>query len=130
MLGAVTLSAAVLALASTLAGIPLSVPGQGVGAEDPVSQDWSRDGWDGHEPGLSPAVVSGKGFGQVFETPVNGQVYAQPLSVGGSVLVATENDYVYSINRDTGTVNWSRQLGSPWATTSASCGSRVPIGPY
>jgi hypothetical protein len=76
--------------------------------------------------------VSAKSFGKIFDTPVNGQVYGQPLSVGNSVLVATEDDYVYSINRNTGAVNWSTQLGSPWdvAPASTACGAAVPIEPY
>ena len=81
--------------------------------------------------------MTSKSFGQIFDTRVNGQVYGQPLNVGANVLVATENDYVYSINRNTGAVNWSTQLGTPWdattglkAATGFACGSRVPIEPY
>ena len=52
--------------------------------------------------------------------------------MGSSVIVATEDDYVYSINRNTGAVNWSTQLGTPWdvAQASVACGAAVPIEPY
>jgi hypothetical protein len=94
------------------------------------SQNLSRDGWDSSEPALSPAAVAAKSFGQIFDTRVNGQVFAQPLSVGNSVLVATENDYVYSINRNTGAVNWSRQLGSPYAAAAEDCAQTPVVLPY
>ena len=94
------------------------------------SQNLSRDGWDSREPALSPAAVAAKSFGRIFDTRVNGQVFAQPLSVGNSVLVATENDYVYSINRSTGAVNWSRQLGSPYAAAAEDCAQTPVVLPY
>ena len=94
------------------------------------SQNLSRDGWDSGEPALSPAAVAAKSFGQIFDTRVNGQVFAQPLTVGNSVLVATENDYVYSINRTTGAVNWSRQLGSPYASAAEDCAQTPVVLPY
>ena len=86
-----------------------------------ISHDAARDGWDQDEPALSPATVTGGDFGQIFATKVNGQVFGQPLVVGDSVLAATEDDYVYSINRDTGAVNWSRQLGTPYAASAENC---------
>src|SRR5262249_6645764 len=42
-----------------------------------------------------------------------------------SVFVATENNSVYSLNRTTGAVNWSRSLGPPRAV-SAICGDLTP----
>jgi len=47
----------------------------------------------GHnQPLLSPSVVSGATFGQLFSAPVNGAVYAQPLVDSGTLFVATESD--------------------------------------
>src|SRR6516165_8018417 len=42
--------------------------------ETTASQNDLRNGWDPNEPGLTPAVVGGSTFGQVFKTPVKGQV--------------------------------------------------------
>lgn len=127
---AVSLTAVALALAGTLAGVTLAISGPTRADVDTISQNLSRDGWDANEPALTPAAVTGKDFGQVFDTKVNGQVYAQPLNVGNSVLVATENDYVYSINRNTGAVNWSRQLGSPYAAATENCLQTPVVLPY
>lgn len=96
------------------------------GDEPTISADQQRDGWDSNEPNLSPAVVGGGTFGQLFSTAVNGQIYAQPLAVGGSVIVATENDWVYSLNAETGAVNWSLSLGPAWPSTVVGCGDLTP----
>jgi hypothetical protein len=104
--------------------------------EDTASQNLLRDGWDPNEPGLSPATIQGGHFGQLFATHVDGQVYAQPLVVDNpgtattapstSVIVATENDTVYSINGTTGRVLWSNHLGIAWSSTVSHCRDLTP----
>jgi outer membrane protein assembly factor BamB len=83
-----------------------------------VSQDDLRTGWDPAEPAMTPADV--KTFGQLFSTAVNGQVYAQPLVVGSTVIVATETDNVYGLDAATGAVLWHTSLGTPYHITSCS----------
>ena len=90
-----------------------------------VSQDGLRTGWDSSEPALTPATVSGGSFGELFSTAVNGQVYGQPLVVGSTVIVATENDWVYGLDAATGAVKWSVSLGTPWAIGTV-CGDLTP----
>ena len=114
----------ILAIVALVAGMTTGAVGLAhiaKGDEPTISADRQRDGWDPGEPALSPAVVGGGTFGQLFSTAVNGQVYAQPLVAGGSVIVATENDWVYSLNAETGAVNWSLSLGSPWPATVVGC---------
>jgi hypothetical protein len=82
------------------------------------SQNNLRDGWDPNEPTLTQAAVEGGQFGQIFKTAVDGQVYAQPLVVGSTVIVATENDWVYGLNAKTGTVKWKTSLGTAYHITS------------
>jgi outer membrane protein assembly factor BamB len=83
-----------------------------------VSQDNLRTGWDRGEPALTPAAVSGGSFGQVFSTSVNGQVYAQPLVVGSTLIAATENNWVYGLDAATGAVLWKTSLGTPYHITT------------
>jgi hypothetical protein len=83
-----------------------------------VSQDDLRTGWDPAEPAMTPADV--KTFGQLFSTPVNGEVYAQPLVIGSTVIVATENDMVYGLDAATGAVQWQTSLGTPYHITSCT----------
>ncbi|WP_370099181.1 choice-of-anchor D domain-containing protein [Streptacidiphilus sp. MAP12-20] len=91
-----------------------------------MSQDTLRTGWDPHEPGLTPAQVSSSSFGQQFSTAVDGQVYAQPLVIGSTLIAATENDKVYGIDAATGAIRWTRTLGTPWAAANIGCGDLAP----
>ena len=88
--------------------------------ETTASDNDLRDGWDPDEPALTPAAVSGPDFGQVFRTHVNGQVYAQPLVIGTTVIVATEANWVYGLNATTGAVKWSTRVGAPYHITNCA----------
>ena len=91
-----------------------------------VSYDTLRTGWDPNEPNLSPSSVGASDFGQLFSTPVDGQVYAQPVSVGGTLVIGTENNKIYGMNPVTGTVKWSRSVGPAWPASTIGCGDLVP----
>src|SRR5205807_2881987 len=82
-----------------------------------ASQGLMRNGWDASEPNMGPSVVPT--FTQLFDTPVSGQVYAQPLVVGSTVVVATENEWVYGLDAATGAVNWSTHIGTAWNITKS-----------
>ena len=58
---------------------------------------------------------------------MDGAVYAQPLVVGSTVIIATENDTVYALNAATGAVRWSRHLASP-VPSGLPCGNVDPSG--
>ncbi|XIE81135.1 choice-of-anchor D domain-containing protein [Streptomyces sp. SBR177] len=91
-----------------------------------ISHDTFRTGWDRDEPGLAPDQVSSSDFGQQFSTTVDGQVYAQPVVVGSTVVVATENNKVYGLDAASGKINWTRSTGAPWPAAAISCGDLVP----
>ena len=90
------------------------------GDETTVSQNDLRDGWDQDEPALTPAAVKGGQFGQVFRTAVNGQVYSQPLIIGNTLVVSTENDWVYGLNATTGAIKWQTSLGPAYHITTCN----------
>ncbi len=111
--------------AVTARGTPASRTAAAAAADETTtSQDSLRTGWDQNEPELAPANVSGQTagytFGQVFRTAVTGQVYAQPLVLGSTVIVATEQDYVYGLNASTGVVQWQTSLGTPYQITNCT----------
>jgi outer membrane protein assembly factor BamB len=58
---------------------------------------------------------------------VDGDVYASPLIVGGHVIVATENNSVYSLDIFTGTTVWQKNLGDPVDASSLPCGNIKPV---
>jgi hypothetical protein len=59
---------------------------------------------------------------------LDGNVYAQPLMVGDRIVVATENDTVYSLNTTDGAIVWKRHLGEPVPGSSLPCGNVDPVG--
>jgi fibronectin type 3 domain-containing protein len=91
--------------------------------------DTSNDGVNNGEVQLTPANVKVGAFGKLFTTPLDGQVYAQPLvdssvnitsgvnttgstGVHNVVFVATENDSIYAIDASVagGAVLWKRSF--------------------
>ncbi|HEY6275560.1 MAG TPA: choice-of-anchor D domain-containing protein [Streptosporangiaceae bacterium] len=131
-------------LALTLAMLPVltgAAPGTKVAharADDvTASQDNLRTGWDQSETAMGPSVVPG--FSTLFDAKVAGSVYAQPLVVpvasgssSSTVVVATENDYVYGLDPTTGAINWTTHLGDAFVIGKspdpklAKCGDLTP----
>ena len=85
-----------------------------------------RTGWNSSETVLTPANVNSSQFGLLTTVKLDDQVDAQPLLVssvnitaGGNqgthsvVYVVTENDTVYAIDANAGTVLLSQNLGNP-----------------
>lgn len=54
---------------------------------------------------------------------LDGDLYAAPLVVGDQVLVATENDTLYSFDRATGRQTWRAHVGEPMSGASLPCGN-------
>jgi outer membrane protein assembly factor BamB len=57
---------------------------------------------------------------------LDGAVYAEPLYVGGQVLVATENNTVYAFDAASGTGRWQTHLADPVAANQLPCGNIRP----
>jgi PQQ-like domain len=91
-----------------LAGAAGPAFGEVTGAADNL-----RTGWYPDEPSLTPALVSGGSFKQAFNKALVGQIYAQPLTANGTLLVVTEDNMVYGLEPTTGNVVWSKQVGTP-----------------
>ena len=62
---------------------------------------------------------------------LDGQLYGQPVINGNQLIVATENDTVYSLNATTGAVVWTKHVPTPTAvprTDNFPCGDITPLG--
>jgi outer membrane protein assembly factor BamB len=59
---------------------------------------------------------------------LDGAIYAEPLIVGGKVYVATENNSIYSLYAQNGSINWRVHIGQPVAGDSLPCGNINPSG--
>jgi hypothetical protein len=85
--------------------------------------DTLRTGWNANETLLTPASVLSGAFKERSVVDVDAQVDAQPLYVGSQaingqgshnvVYVVTENNTVYAIDGDSGTVLLQRNFGTP-----------------
>ncbi|HEY2140618.1 MAG TPA: choice-of-anchor D domain-containing protein [Solirubrobacteraceae bacterium] len=97
-----------------IVGVMFAVMGPGSAlAEVTGAADSLRTGWYPDEPSLTPALLSGGSFQQVFNRALQGQIYAQPLVANGTLLVATEDNWIYGLDPNSGAVRWEKQLGTP-----------------
>lgn len=100
--------------------------------------DTRRTGWNSRELKLTPANVGSASFGQLLSVTLDDQVDAQPLVIPGvnitggthpgkhtAVYVVTENNTVYAIDVNTGTILLSPNFGPPVAKP-LGCGNNGP----
>jgi polyvinyl alcohol dehydrogenase (cytochrome) len=93
----------------------------------PISTEWTEYHRDAGRAGLGPAEPALNGPRVAWNASVDGNVYASPLIVGGHVIVATENNTVYSLDLFTGSVVWKAHLGDPVDAGSLPCGDIAPV---
>lgn len=77
--------------------------------------------------GVGPGSPTLSGPREAWRSSVDGDVYASPLIVAGHVLVATENNTVYSLDLFSGAVVWKQHLGDPVDASALPCGDIAPI---
>jgi outer membrane protein assembly factor BamB len=93
----------------------------------PISTEWTEYHRDAGRSGLGAAEPSLNGPHVAWNTAVDGDVYASPLIVSGHVIIATENNTVYSLDVFTGSVVWKMHLGDPVDAGSLPCGDIAPV---
>lgn len=116
--------ALVLFVSFALVVAGLSAPAAGDNVTN--SHDTLRTAWDSDEAALAPSSITSTTFGQLFATKVQGQVYAQPLVVGSTVVIATEDNYVYGLDAASGAIKWQRSVGKPWPASAIGCADLTP----
>jgi iron transport multicopper oxidase len=110
-----SLALALMLALGAIAALAGTAAAEGVtGAADDL-----RTGWYPDEPALTPAAVSGGRFQQVFKASLQGQIYAQPLTADGTLLVVTEDDRAYGLDPNSGGIRWEDQLGTPVNSSEA-----------
>ena len=122
-------TSALLALAVALVSVTAVIPRIGESADADVTTMGAtalRTSWYPNQSGLSPSLVGGGTFGQLFSANVVGQVYAQPLVSQGTLLVATEAGNVYGLDPASGAERWARNLHTPWNPADLGCGDLTP----
>ncbi len=83
--------------------------------------DNTGSGNDPNEPALASLTTAWT------QTAITGQIYAEPLVYGGTVYVATEDNYLYALDaNNNGAVLWSMQLSAPMNSSGLPCGNISP----
>jgi outer membrane protein assembly factor BamB len=112
---------ALLLLVAVIALLPATV----TAADWPTYHgDNTRQGNDTSDPGLANPSVAWT------SATLDAAMYGQPVVVGSTVVVATENNTVYALKATDGTTLWSKNLGLTPRTTGlgGGCGNINPLG--
>lgn len=131
----VTASGVGASVARASAHAPSTAPGEPTtGPARVVDTDGGGFGTDWYpRAGIPPSEVNSADFGQRFDVTLPkvdgvppGQIYAEPLISNGVLLVVTEDDNAYGLNPSTGAVEWSRNFGAAWPSSTINCGDLAP----
>jgi len=93
----------------------------------PVATEWTEYHHDAERAGQGPLEPPLSVPKVAWSVGVDGDVYASPLIVAGHVIVATENNTVYSLDVFTGSVIWKTHLGAPVDAATLPCGDIGPV---
>ena len=120
-----------LGVAACSSGLRTASPSPSVSStptpSPPISAEWTEYHRDAGRSGVGPAEPALGTPQEAWRANVDGDVYASPLIVAGHVIVATENNTVYSLDLFTGSVVWKTHLGDPVAASSLPCGDIRPV---
>ena len=126
------LAAAVLVVTALVGVGSIVGPSQARGATPAgsigVDADQGGSAWYQDQTTLTPQVVQGGSFGQLFGTQLQGDIQAQPLVAGGVLLAETEQNMAYGLDPATGSVQWSRSLGTPFSSAALGCSDLPSVG--
>ena len=97
-------------------------------AAPPSPTDWTTYHRDNTRTGYLPNLPDPQQLAVAWNVTLDGAVYAEPLVVGGHVLVATEGDSLYSLDAHTGKIEWRTNIGQPVPLSALPCGNIDPLG--
>lgn len=92
------------------------------------SADWTTYHQNNARTGYIANIPDPQKLTRAWKQQLDGAVYAEPLVVGGRVVVATENDSLYALDSKTGQVIWHTNVGKPVSQSSLPCGDINPLG--
>jgi len=117
----------VVAFLAVAAGVPALASSTTATASPAAGSSWTVYHGTAAGTGVAVAVSSVTLSSRAWTSPVlDGQLYGEPLTFGGRVFVATENDTVYALSATSGAVVWSTHVGTPVPSGSLPCGNISP----
>jgi outer membrane protein assembly factor BamB len=97
-----------------------------LGAES--AHDWTMYHYDRARTGYVSDTPDPKTLTKAWSIPTDEAVYAQPLAIGGKIIVATEGNTIYALKASDGSVLWKTNLGAPVTRNDLPCGNISPLG--
>jgi outer membrane protein assembly factor BamB len=123
------LTALVVALAACgSASRPAATPQVTATLSSGAAHDWTMYHYDRARTGYVADTPDPKSLTVAWSVPLDEAVYAQPLAIGGKVIVATEGNTIYALNASDGSVLWKTNLGAPVSRDNLPCGNISPLG--
>jgi outer membrane protein assembly factor BamB len=108
------------------AGSPAATTGSSTSST--ALSDWTTYHHDNARTGYLPNGADVRQMIQAWNTKLDGAVYAEPLVVGNRILVVTEGDSLYSLDAQTGKIQWHTNVGTPVPQSTLPCGDIDPLG--
>ena len=93
-----------------------------------TAASWPVDHGDGLRSGYAPTATPFTGLTVALRKTLDGAVYASPIVIGNTVVVATEHNTVYALDATTGAQRWGRHLRTPVPLSALPCGNIDPLG--
>ncbi|MBV9095935.1 MAG: PQQ-binding-like beta-propeller repeat protein [Streptosporangiaceae bacterium] len=113
---------------STGAAPPAKTLGPAQGGHGYPAAAWPAFGGNAAHSGIAADAAAAGPLHIAWQVRLGGAVYGQPLLVGDLVIVATENDTIYALDRPTGRVAWWNRVGTPVPLADLPCGDINPLG--
>jgi outer membrane protein assembly factor BamB len=92
------------------------------------AHDWTMYHYDRARTGYVSDTPDPKTLTKAWSIPTDEAVYAQPLAIGGKIIVATEGNTIYALKASDGSVLWKTNLGAPVTRNDLPCGNISPLG--
>lgn len=94
-----------------------------------TASTWYTDHGDNQRTGVNPDETAFRALSKAWSVTLDGKVYASPIVIAGTVIVATENNTLYSFYASNGALRWRVHLRQPAPTTALACpGNISPSG--
>ncbi len=94
---------------------------------DPTT-DWTTYHQNNSRTGYVADTPDPHRLTRAWSHALDGAVYAEPLVVGGRVIVATEGNSLYAFDRQSGKQLWHTHVGTPVRQSTLPCGNIDPLG--
>src|SRR5438128_481044 len=107
---------------------PLTLPPSTATPGQVTSADWTMYHDNNARTGFVADMPDPTRLTNLWQQPLDGAVYAEPLVVDGEVIVATENDTLYALGARSGQIQWHTTVGTPVPLSDLPCGNIDPLG--